>query len=111
MDFSGKFNQTLVYWPHDTQYNLDGEQSFSASTTFKGRFEETNEVFTDAFGKEHISNAVVYAERDFTLSGYILNSSSSTSSNPANLAGAYEIKKIMKTPSLNANQFLRKVFL
>ena len=109
MNLSSKLNETLTYWAPSTPDGYGG-RSYSSPVTFSGRWEDVQELFINVLGEEVVSVAKVYAERDFELNGFLFNGESEET-NPANEDGAREIRKVGKTPSLQADVYLREVWL
>lgn len=115
MKFTDKLNQTAVYWasPVDDGY---GGKTFDTGVEISVRWEDRNIKFIDADGEENLSRAIIYANQDFDLGGYLflgtLNDlSSAAGDDPTVEHDAYEIKQVLKSPSVKSDQYLRKVYL
>lgn len=102
-------NQTATYWAKTGNDGV-GWFTFSTPTILACRWEDKNEVITDAEGKEIISDAKVFLGQDVVLSGF-LYLGVSTEADPADVDGAKEIKKFNKTPDLTGTEFEYKAWL
>lgn len=101
--------QTITYWAPGAPDGFGGK-AYNAPTNIKGRWEDRVQNIMDNSGQETVSNATVYLSSDVAVHGYLFNGNS-TASSPVGLSGAYEIKRVDKTPTLNAQYFERKVLL
>ncbi len=116
--------QTCVYWGNPVP---DGEGGFTFDEPVEilCRWENINQVITDAKGAAITSRAVVFVLQDLTEEGYLylgdleslydsldLESSASTLSNPITITNAWIIKRFQKEPTLGSTtDFLRKAYL
>ena len=110
--------QTILYWGSPTATGIG--YSYADAIEILGRWEDRQEIFVDADGREHVSNAVVYLAQDVELGGYLYlgdldefgeDSSGLVTSDPQAVEGSYEIRAFKKTPNLKATQFERKAWL
>ena len=107
--------QTAVYWSSPTN-DGHGGRTFDEPTETMVRWEERQEMFVDALGREVRSSAVVYAGRDLDLGGYLylgtLNDlASDEEADPMIVNSAREIRSMSKIPDIRARRFFRKVWL
>lgn len=101
--------QTITYWAPSTPDGYGGK-AYSSPTSIKGRWEDTVELFIDAIGREKVSMARVYVDRQLVNGGFIfLGTNSST--DPTSVDGAREIRQVRKIPDLRAKSFEHRVML
>lgn len=115
MDITSMLNQTAVYWGTPTQ---DGYGGFTYATPVEVavRWMAKNEKFISQSGAEQVSSAVVISETDFELGGRLYlgtlaDLSTAEKAAPHTISGCWEIRGYNKTPSIKADQFLRRAFL
>lgn len=100
-------NQTATYWAPSTRDGA-GKITFGAPVSVTCRWADATELFIDRQGKEVRSNAVVHVDQDLSLDGF-LALGASVSATPTD--GALPIRKLAKTPGLDAEMFVRKAWL
>lgn len=115
MDFLSKCNQTAVYWGSPTPSGRGGN-TYDDAEERTVRWEDKQELFINAQGKQELSRAVIYdGENDYDVGGYLyLGAESGLDSNHENpeiIDGAYKIKAVSKTSSIDSTEFLRKIWL
>lgn len=83
---------TITYWTTGTKDKW-GDETFSAPTSIKGRWENRVEQFIDFRGETVVSNAIVYLDSEVELDGWLyLGTSASTT--PKSVSGAYSIRRL-----------------
>jgi len=97
-------SDTVVYWASPSEES-DGSFGFDAGAEITCFWKEETEVFTDANGKEMISNAMVYVEQDLDEQGMIFHGAltdltAGQIADPKTVQAAYEIKKFIKLESM-----------
>jgi len=117
MDFLAEsFNQKAVYWGSPSTDGF-GKLSFADAIEIDVRWEERQELFLSATGKEEVSRAVVYsASQDFENDGYLFlgeltDIDSGDLDTPQNVTNAYPIRGYYKKPDIGGNVYFRKVWL
>jgi hypothetical protein len=107
--------QVCVYWSSPVN---DGEGGFTFDTPVElaVRWEEMDQLMSDAKGESFTSRAVVYVLEDLDVDGMLYlgelaDLNSDTELDPKSVEGAYYIKRFEKSPSVGGNQFLRKAYL
>lgn len=103
--------QYAVYWPPSENDDF-GQPIPQEPIEIRCRWEDVQEEYQDLKGEKHVSNAIVYVDRELEIDGYLWEGKLSEleSEEPVE-AGAYEIKKVNKLPNLRATEFLRTVIL
>lgn len=109
---------TCVYWANPVNDGYGG-QTFDDPVELQCHWQEVRTLMRDKFGKEIVSEAVVYLLQDVDEDGYLLLGSiddvlqsDSTFTDPKELSGARKIIKFAKTPSLHrTGDYVRKAFL
>jgi len=99
--------QKITYWAPGTPDGFGG-RSYVAPASLTARWEDRVNLFVDNSGNESVSDAVVYLGSAVVVKGYLYNGVSTSTAPPD---GAREIKRVDKTPTLNAQYALWKVFL
>ena len=116
MNIARKCKQDAVYWANPVADGYGGH-SYDTQQAIKVRWEDKQELYIDAFGKERISTSIVYYPSDFSLNGYMhLGTvadfdSSADLSNPEVLENCFAINKIDKSPNVKGTTFLVKAWL
>ena len=106
-------NQTIVYWgtPEKDKF---GVKTFAVPVEISGRWEDKNDLFIDASGRESVSKAFVFVGQDLDLQGWLYLgtlASISSAADPKGIDSAFEIRQVIKTPNLKSTDFERKVIL
>lgn len=99
--------EDLTYWPPDAN-TASGGSTFGAPVAIKGRWQDRQVLFRDAQGRERVSEAVVYVDRELVTGGYLYRGVSSASSP---VSDAKEIRQKGASPSLDGDETLYKVNL
>ena len=111
-------NQPIVYWGNPTPTGAG--YSYDEAVELNGRWEDRQEIFIDADGREQTSQTIVYIDQDVDVNGYLylgeledLGDSSSAMDwgDPQAVSNSYMIRAFKKTPNLKATGWLRKVWL
>jgi hypothetical protein len=107
--------QTAVYWANPVNPG-DGSQTFDTPVEVDVRWEERQELFTDAEGVERVSNAVVFVGSDMVVDEYLFlgeltDLASSEEADPNSVANTQKIRGFRKIPDIRNKYFERKVFL
>lgn len=115
MDIASMLNQIAVYWGNPVQDGFGG-YIYDAPVEVAVRWMRKQQKYIDMQGNEKVSSSVVISETDFELGGRLwLGSLTSLTAqqkaSPHTLDDCYEIKGYNKSPSLAADQFLRRAFL
>src|SRR6056297_2281055 len=117
MDFLAEsFNQKAVYWGSPTTDGF-GKLSFADPIEIDVRWEDRNELYVNATGKESVSKSIIYSNsQDFENDGYLYlgelsDLSTAQKSNPQSISTAWSIKAHYKKPDIGGNVYFRKVWL
>ena len=110
-----QLNQTAVYWGNPSSDGYGG-RTFDVPAEISVRWQDRQELFVDAQGREQTSRAVVYVATDLVIGGYLYlgelaDLSSAEEGDPLSVSTAYEIRAISKTPDIGADRFARKLWL
>ena len=129
--------QKAVYWGSPRTNGLGRGMTFADPVEVNCRWEEMEQVVTDARGVEVTSRAQVFLLQDVDEEGYLFlgtladlgspsgvsltcdmttitcdASLTSSSTDPTVITGAYIIKRVQKTPALGSSSvFFRKAYL
>lgn len=98
---------TLTYWAPAGNDGTGGTE-YAAGVEISGRWQNKAVMFRDAQGRETVSEAVVYVDRELAIAGRILYGVS-TEAEP--VAAAKEIRQTGASPSLGGESTLYKVML
>lgn len=106
--------QTCVYWGTPAA-NGYGGYIYADGVEINARWEDRQEIFINAQGREDLSRAVVYVDTDVEVGGYLylgeLDDFDSSDPEPTENASAYMIKAFSKIPNLKGTDYQRKVWL
>jgi hypothetical protein len=102
-------NQLATYWGSPTPGGFGGH-TFDDPQEILVRWEEKNEEFVDNQGNSKISMAVVYADTDLEVGGYLFLGTS-LAADPTSLDDALPIQRYAKMPDIRAVSYLRKAWL
>lgn len=101
-----------TYWPAGQN---DGEGGIAFGSTapvlLACRWQNTKKLMRDAEGREFVSEAVVYLPQDVELLGQLALGDYTSVLDPAEVDGAYEIRIVNKTSSLDGQSDLVKAVL
>lgn len=105
--------QKAVYWA-PAGPGEDHQQTYTAPVELKVRWVDVSAEFVDYTGIKAMSQAQVMTEKDVVIEGVLwlgrfVNLTSP--SDPFANAGAFEIRRFDKIPTLNGKQFVRKATL
>lgn len=112
--------QVATYWPPGVNDGTGGlDFSGVDPLALYVRWEDAAKLFRDASGREFVSEAIVYSTLDVAIRGYIalgdFTGGSGTAgepvADPRTLAGAYEIRQKLLSPSLSTDEGLVKAIL
>ena len=108
-------NQVAVYWQPGIP---DGTGSFDFTSVIPVeimcRFQDQQNLFRDAQGREVRTSRVAYVDREVVVGGFIAPGSLADANltiEPYRNSSASLILNVVKSPSLSADEFLIKVML
>jgi len=109
--------QTVLYWEKAASTGFGF--NYSDAVEILGRWQDKQELFVDAQGRERRSIAVVYLNRDVNVGDYLYlgeledlgDSSSALDISDPSAVESYEVKAFKKTPNLRATAWERKAWL
>lgn len=107
--YERSLKQTATYWGAPVS-DGEGGKMFAAPVSVSVRWEDSQELFIDAFGKEARSSAVVYGAQVFEFDGY-LYLGESTAADPHDVEGAKVIRGFSKIPNIKGNAWEYKAWL
>lgn len=90
--------QTATYWGLPTP-DVYGGGTFPAPVEIACRWEEKTELIRDRDGREVVSMATVYPDRELDEDGWLFLGSSAAA-DPHEVEGAYQIKSFRKVPDI-----------
>lgn len=102
-------NQTATYWARQGTDGLGG-YAYAAPVTIACRWQNTNDMFRDQQGREVVSAAVVYVDREMAIGDY-LYLGTSAAADPKSVSGSEEIRGYNTSPDLSNSEILVKVML
>lgn len=106
--------QTVVFWGTPSADGYGGF-TYADPVELNARWEDRQELFINAQGREELSRAIVYVDADVEAGGYLylgeLDDFDSSAPVPTENASAYMIKAFQKIPNLRATDYQRKVWL
>lgn len=94
-------NQTFVYWGSPVN-DGSGGFTFAAPVEIKGRMEDCMEIVRSKDGRELVSTAQVFVDRELDMDGYLVEGNLDTYAavNPQDIAEAFQIMTKGSSPNL-----------
>lgn len=109
-----QLQQTAVLWTNPILDGFGG-RTFDDGIEIQCRWEQRQELFVDAAGREVLSRAVVYIDRDVAVHDYLflgeLVDLASGEDEPFGNADAFEVRAFKSVPSLDATRHVRMAWL
>lgn len=103
-----ELRQTITRWPYEGSNGFGGF-SFGAPVTMRGRWEDRTELFTTPQGREVVSRAVIYLEKDVEVGDYVAQGDHSSELDPI-AAGGYQVERFDRITDLRGLRTIRKAF-
>lgn len=110
MDVADLMNQSATYWPPSGNDGF-GSLTYGSPVLIACRWQDVQKLFRDANGREVMSEAIVYPDRDVAAAGRIALGDQTATADPLQVSGSKEIRQTGLSPSLDADASLRKVWL
>jgi hypothetical protein len=107
LNYKRNMTQSAVYWAPGPKDGF-GKITLAAGVIIACRWENKQELFRDAEGKEVLSSAIVYPEMPLAIGGYLYEGTDTTVD--PRTAGR-EVRAVGQSPSLSGNVRLTKVWL
>ncbi len=112
---TASLTQTATYWGSPTPLGF-GDRSYDTPIEVNVRWEERQEIFVDATGREQKSKAVVYVDQDVDLQGLLFlggldDLTSAEEGAPTSVESVHEIRGYKNVPRLDGQEFERKAWL
>lgn len=101
--------QTVTVWEPGSKDEW-GKVTWSTPVTISARWEERREEFLNDRGQIEVSQAVVNTNTSVSTGAWVFLGTS-TASDPTTVSGAFPVKRSQKIPSLNAKDFVYRLFL
>ena len=106
--------QKAVLWATPTP-DGSGDWTFATAVEIDCRWEDKQQMVTDAQGKQVLCKAKVYVDRDIAAGSFLwlgtLVSLPSDHTNPRLISGASQVLSFGKLPNLKATEYLRTCYL
>lgn len=109
MNIKGKLKQIATYWGSPVRGGFPG-YTFAAPVLIKCRWEDRNEMFVGQDAQEEVCTAIIYADSDLDLDGFVYLGVSAENL-PYDQSGSLQIRARLKSPNIKSTQFMRKYFL
>ncbi len=104
--------QSITHWAQTSVRDSYGNVEWATPVLVKGRWEQQNQLITDAEGKEVVSKAMVFLVSDVTEGDYLmLREFTSGEIDPTQIEEADKILVFSKTPDLRGTLFERVAML
>lgn len=104
MDLKKKFNNEMTVW-RVTGHTATGAPVVSLPELFRVRFSESNELIYTNSGEELYQRSLIISDEVFAEGDLVISGDKTLIADPV-VAGASEIKRITKVPSLLAEYIL-----
>jgi len=105
-----RMNQDATYWP-PTEADRYGNMEFGDAEAVKVRWQDEAQVLRDTDGREFASSAVIYVDKVVEVQGVIALGDHTAEDDPANVEGAFEIRRVGQSPALQRDEKLIKVWV
>jgi hypothetical protein len=99
--------QTATYWAAEDNDGFGGK-TYSAPVVILCRWQNVSQLFRSVEGQEVVSEAVVYPDRELSISGKLVLGEDLSAIPPNE---AKEIRQVSSSPDLSETEVLHKVFL
>ena len=109
MLFTDNMNQLATYWAPSTNDEF-GTPVLSAGELIMCRWQDVADVYRDDRGREFTSQAIVYVGSEVARRGF-LALGDHASEDPRSTDGAFEVRQLTQSPSLDADVTLWKAVL
>ena len=100
--------EEATYWPPGSNDGFGG-RNYGSPVLIACRWQDAQKLFRDQNGREMISEAIVYVDRELAASGRLVLGDATDSDVPPD--GSNEIRQTGASPSLDGTQVLHKVWL
>ena len=112
---SDTLKQFAVWWPKSADPG-DMGRTWGTVSEISVRWITRGVLFTDVAGKEQRSEAVVYcqddvSEEDYIYFGRLADLSGAEQADPFQVQNSREVRRFEKTPSIDADVFVRRAFV
>lgn len=112
--YTDNMKQEATYFAPGANNGL-GQLDFSGVTPvlIKCRWQNDAVLFRDTQGQQVTSSAIVYPDQAVSVGGYLVQGDETGAGplDPRGIAGAYEIRQVASSPSLDGTVSLIKAFL
>lgn len=105
--YTENMHEALTYWPPGGNDGYGGVL-YGNPIAIAGRWQDKRILFRDAQGRETVSDAVIYVDRELALAGKLFRGVSLELNPPAL---AKEIRDLQQSPSLDNELVLHKVLV
>lgn len=105
--YTESMEQCATYWPRGANDGF-GRNKPGKPVPLMCRWQDGQQLFRDAEGREAVSDAVVYTSCEVKLGGWLYLGESDALAPPK---GAKEIRQAGASPSLEADEVLYKAYL
>lgn len=109
-----QLQQTAVLWTNPVLDGFGG-RTFDDGIEIACRWENRQELFVDAQGRQVLSRAVVFVDRDIAVHDFLflgeLSDLASGEDQPFTNTNAFEVRAYKSIPSLKADRHVRTVWL
>lgn len=112
--------QKAIYWKR-TGIDQFSEPEFAAPVEVACRWDDKSELFRSPEGREVVSRAIVYPDRDMDVGDYLLKATQAefdamglddySKARPQDIEGAFPVRSPMETPNLRATESLFTMYL
>lgn len=105
--YQHNLTEDATYWS-PAGNTADGRRTFNAPVAVKVRWQRDQQLARDQFGREFVTDSIVYVDRSIDNGGYLYRGESAAAS-PVD--GAQEIRGLTESPSLDGAETLHKALL
>ena len=101
-------NQEAVYWEFNG-YNDYGKPQYKSSVEIMCRWDDITQEYINPRGDRDVSKSMIIVNQDIVLKSVLMLGTSddiTDEDNPLNNTGAWEIKQVLRTPNIDADETL-----
>lgn len=108
MSYAGLRTEDATYWAPGANNGYGGHKSFDTPVALKVRWQDHREKQIDDDGKEFVSNAIIYTDRELSKNGWLYRGTS-VSASPE--ASAFKIVSTSRSQNPSGTIVVHKVLL
>ena len=115
MDYTWALNQIATYWARLAP-DGHGGWDYDDPVEIYVRWDEVQEAMVDSAGEEFVTRAEIMVNQvmspgDYLYLGELTSAMEDSAANPVNIEGAWPVRRVESIPTIQADAFVRTVWL